>query len=103
MQAHLAYLELHLKESLSKKFGQAVCDYLLASTWSIEERCKGLLEFAIGHRLSERADVFQPWKSNVQEIRNDLSHGTFVHLDTAAVEMAHQAVFQAIRWVQSVS
>lgn len=97
------FLETFLADRLRKKYDAVTADYLLRRTWRIEERVKDLLELTIGHKLSERDDVYQPWDRDVRDPRNRLSHGEKVSLNLESAERAHSAVFQSIRWVESVS
>lgn len=97
------FLEGFLADRLTKKYDSEVADYLLRRTWRIEDRVKDLLELIIGRRLSERDDVYQPWDQNVRIPRNRLSHGEKMSIDLASAERGHSAVFQAIRWIESVS
>ena len=97
------FVETFLEEHLRQKYGSQVAEYLLRRTWHIEDRVKGLLELATEHRLSEREDVYQPWDKHVRGPRNDLSHGLSVSVNEEAVERAHQAVYQALRWIQDTS
>jgi hypothetical protein len=97
------FVETFLEESLRQTYGSQVAEYLLRRTWHIEDRVKELLELATGHRLSEREDVYQPWDKHVRRPRNDLSHGLPVSVNEKAVETAHQAVYQALRWIQDMS
>lgn len=97
------FLETYLSDKLNKRFGQDCTDYLLQKTWRVEDRCKDLLELASGHRLTELSDVYQPWDTNVRRVRNDLAHGKAITVDQVAAELAHQATYQAIRWIECLS
>lgn len=94
------FLETYIREKLIQSYGTACTEHLLRKSWRVEDRCKDLLELATGHRLSERSDVYQPWDTDVRRVRNELAHGTVVPIDHAAAESAHQATYQAIRWVE---
>ncbi len=94
------FLETYLREKLVRSFGEGCADHLLRKSWRIEDRCKDLLELATGHKLTERTDVYQPWDTSVRKVRNELAHGASVPVDQAAAERAHQATYQAIRWIE---
>jgi hypothetical protein len=97
------FLESFLQDRLLKKYDQTVASYMLGKTWRIEERCKDLLELVTGHRLSECTEVYQPWDLDVRQPRNDLTHGKKIGVDQAESERAHQAVYQAVRWIEKLS
>jgi len=97
-----AFMENFLRVHLTRRYDQQIAEYLLDRTTHIQDRCKKILEIAIGHRLSERTDLYQPWDNHVREPRNRLMHGEKIPIDKNAVEKAHQAVYQAIRWIQSL-
>lgn len=97
------FVEAFLKNRLAQVGSPPIAEYLLKRTWRVESRCKELLELATGHRLSERSDVYLPWKEFVQEPRNRLAHGERVPVDEEAAQKAHDAVYQAIRWIESIS
>lgn len=94
------FLDTFLTARLTKRCGTEVARYLLRRAPRIEERVKDLLELAIGSRLSSRDDVYQPWDKDVRTLRNKLAHGERLTVDRDAVERAHSAVYQAIRWIQ---
>ncbi len=96
------FLEAFLREKLTAKLGETTSDYLVRKVWRVEERAKELLELSSGKRFSDRSDVYQPWDEDVRQIRNRLSHGEIIPLSHADVEKAHQAVYQAIRWVSAL-
>lgn len=97
-----SFIEAYLGDRLRTKSGAEVSDYLLRRTWRVEDRVKDLLQLAVGHRLSERDDVYQPWDRDVRDIRNRLTHGERIQIDQAGAERGHQAVYQAIRWIESL-
>jgi hypothetical protein len=94
------FVESTLAELLTKQFGAAASDYLLGNTWTVEKRVKDLLQLAVGMRLSDDPSVYQPWDQDVRTVRNELAHGSAMNVDAGMAEKAHQAVYQAIRWVQ---
>lgn len=98
-----SFIESFLAEHLSRRYGKAVSEYLLHRTWRVQERCNALLELAVEHRLSERSDVYQPWDEHVREPRNALVHGEVRPIGRENAEKAHQAVYQAIRWVEDIA
>lgn len=97
------FMENFLVRKLKDRFGVDATEYILKKTWRIEDRCKDLLYLATGHKLSERDDVYQAWNSFVRKPRNDLAHGKSLKVDNQAAEDAHQATYQAIRWVENVA
>jgi hypothetical protein len=97
------FLGEFLAHHLTTKYGTAMSEYILRRSWRVEDRCKEVLELAIGHRLRERDDVYLPWDQKVRKPRDGLLHGERVTVDEEAAEQAHQAVYQAIRWVESVT
>jgi hypothetical protein len=96
------FLESLLQKELSKKYDQSVSEYMVKKIWKVEERCKDLLKIIIGHRLSDCNDVYQPWDLHVRQPRNDLAHGKKFGVDQMESEKAHQAVYQAIRWIEKL-
>ncbi len=97
------FIESFLAERLGQRYDSELSEYLLRRIWRIEDRCKELLQLAVGRRLTERDDVYQPWDRYVREIRNRLAHGERIAVDRGAAERAHDAVYQAIRWIESVA
>jgi hypothetical protein len=97
------FVESFLAERLGQRYGNELSEFLLRRTWRIEDRCKELLKLAVGRRLTERDDVYQPWERYVRDIRNRLAHGERIAVDREAAERAHDAVYQAIRWIESVT
>jgi len=98
-----AYLESFLAKRLTEKYGDALSQYLMRRAWRVEERSKDLLDLATGHRLTERDDVYQPWFEHVKGPRDRLAHGDRLTVGASATELAHSAVFQAIRWIESIA
>jgi hypothetical protein len=96
------FLATYLRERLQKVCGNAAAEYVLKKTWKIEERAKGLLKLACGQPLSERDDVYQPWDEHVRGPRNEISHGEPVTIDEASAKKAHDATWQAIRWIKAL-
>jgi hypothetical protein len=106
------FIASFLRERLTTSFGASMTDYVLRRTEKIEERVKGLLEQACGQSMSSHTDVYQPWHSHtdvyqpwhdhVQRPRNHVAHGKPIVIDTAEAERAHQAIWQAIRWIESL-
>lgn len=97
-----AFIESFLVEYLTLRYDKDIARYLLKTTWQVEKRCNNLLNLAIGHRLSECPDVYQPWNMKVRDLRNRLIHGEHISINKDAAENAHQATYQAIRWIQSL-
>jgi len=97
-----AFVEMFLARKLSETYNADVSEYLLRKTSSIEGRCKELLELATGHRLSEQNDVYQPWDLSVRTPRNHLAHGEILPVGRQECEIAYQAVYQAVRWIQEL-
>jgi hypothetical protein len=96
------FVETHLFQLLVKNYGGKMADFLLKKTWRIDDRVKDLLELTTGHRLSENNDIYIPWHDYVKEPRNKLSHGEMIPVGESEVEKAHQAVYQAIRWIENL-
>lgn len=97
------FMETFLYESLSKNFSERIAKFLLKKTWQIENRTKELLELAVDHRLTEDNEIYKPWNDWVREPRNRLSHGEKLITDYDDIERAHRAVYQAIRWIESLA
>ena len=97
------FVEAFLNRQLSERYGDQVAEYVLKKTWHVEERCKEVLRLAVGHSLTEDQDLWKAWKERVQEPRNDLAHGKPVVVGQAEAEQAHQAVYQAIAWIQRLA
>lgn len=97
------FVESTLSELLTHQLGKQVTEYLLDRTGRIEGRVKDLLELAIGARLTERNDVYQPWHEHVRTPRNHLVHGMHYRVGQDAANRAHEATYQAIRWIQKKS
>jgi hypothetical protein len=95
-----AFIEQFLVAHLTAKYDAKTADELLEKTGRMEDRVKQLLEDAIGHRLSENPRIYQPWDEDVRKPRNKLIHGTPVPIGKGEAERAHQAIYQAIRWIQ---
>jgi len=96
------FLESFLRMKLTARFGTIHAEYLLRKGWRVEDRCKDILQLATGHRMTDRNDVFQPWDIFVRRPRNELAHGQRIDIDNIAVESAHQATYQAIRWIETL-
>jgi len=96
------FVENFLVTHLTDKYGSTVAEYLLKKSWRIDERCKDLLELATGHKLTERIELYNPWDQNVRKPRNDLSHGKNLKIAKSDAELAHQATYQAIKWIESL-
>lgn len=97
------FLESRLDVHLTARYGAQLSEYLMKRIWRIEDRCKDLMELAIGRRFTERADVYQPWDRDVREPRNRLAHGERFEVTREMAEAAHSAVYQGIRWIESVA
>jgi hypothetical protein len=97
------FLEDFLRKRLTASVGQSMTDYLLENAWRINDRVKDLMEQACGQPLSARPDVYQPWDEYVRKPRNELSHGKQLVVGELAAERAHQATWQAIKWIESVA
>jgi hypothetical protein len=98
-----AFLEEFLLKALTAQYDSDRVDILMRRFWRVEERCKDLLYIATGHRLTERPDIYDPWVKYVQKRpRNLLMHGENLPVDSDAIENAHQAVYQAIRWIEEI-
>ncbi|MCJ7484247.1 MAG: hypothetical protein MUO31_14940 [Thermodesulfovibrionales bacterium] len=95
------FLESFLVEKFTSQFGNDLSKYILKRINKIEDRTKELLQYAIGYRLTERADVYQPWDDHVRRPRNRLAHGERLFIGKDEAEAAHSACYQAIRWIQS--
>lgn len=98
-----AFLDSLLNERLAAKYGTELARYLLKRAWRIEDRVKDVLELAIGHKLTEREDVYQPWFNHVKEPRDRLIHGDAGAVSKDNAESAHSAAYQAIRWTESLA
>lgn len=96
------FLEEYLRSRLERRFSADCAELILRKSWRVEDRCKDILELASGHRMTERVDVYQPWDIHVRKPRNDLAHGKRVPVGPADAENAHQATYQAIRWIESL-
>lgn len=96
-----AFIEQFLSEQLTAKYDKEIAEYLIEKTKGrIEDRVKQLLDLATGHKLQENLAVYQPWDECVRQPRNKLIHGVVVNIGKEEAEKAHQATYQAIRWVQ---
>ncbi len=98
-----AFLESFLAKRLTEKYGEELSKYLMRRAWRVEERSKDVLEVVTGHKLSEREDVYQPWFEHVKRPRDLLAHGDRLAVRQSDTELAHNAVYQAIRWIESVA
>jgi len=98
-----AFLGSLLRTVLADRLGKEAADYMLSQTRRIEDRCTKLLNFAIGHKLSECTRLYNDWQRLVQEPRNRIMHGGNTLISKEESEDAHQIVYQAIRWMQKVS
>lgn len=94
------FLERYLRSRLEARFGLDCTDLILHKSWRVEDRCKEVLELAVGHRMTERDDLYQPWDAHVRRLRNDIAHGKSVTIGVGEAEAAHQATYQAIRWIE---
>ena len=99
--AFVIYMELFLNQVLTRTFRRKrVTAFLLKEHRDIQERVTKILKFATGKSLGESGPIFTEWKAHVQEPRNALSHGKVMEVGPDEVERAHQAVCQAIRWIE---
>lgn len=96
-----AFVENHARNLLESKYGLQVAEFVLKNNWKIEERVKSVFDLATGKKLSDRDDVYQPWDTNVRQIRNKLFHGTPISVSIDMVEKAHSATYQAIRYIEN--
>ena len=96
------FLASYLREKLLARVGEPCTDFLLRRCWRVEERGNELLPLVVNAKFSGRADVYEPWREHVQRPRNLLAHGIEIDVDYDAAERAHQAVYQAIRWIESL-
>ena len=99
-----AFIEQFLVDQLTTKYDPETAEYLIEKTKGrIEERVKQLLKLSIGHMLTEKDRVYQPWDKHVRKPRNQLIHGNSVPIGKEEAEKAHQATYQAIRWIQRLA
>jgi hypothetical protein len=97
------FFENWLDVHLTARYGRQLSEYLMKRIWRIEDRCKDLMELAINRRFTERMDVYQLWDHDVREPRNRLAHGERFEVTREMAEAAHSAVYQGIRWIESVT
>ncbi|MHB0877884.1 MAG: hypothetical protein ACYC5O_17745 [Anaerolineae bacterium] len=96
------FLERFLRSSLSHRYDAATADYLLRREWRVEDRAKELLKLATGHSLADSPGIRHAWQTCVQKPRNDLVHGKLRTIGRDEAEKAHQAVWRAIHWIESL-
>jgi hypothetical protein len=96
------FVEAFLRGRLGNSCGPDMADYLLDKLWRIDERVKDLMKQVCGYRLSDGPDVYGPWDEYVRKPRNQIAHGQQINIDSEDVEKAHQAVWQAIKWIESL-
>lgn len=96
------FVEAFLRGRLGNSCGPDTTDYLLDKLWRIDERVKDLMKQVCGYRLSDGPDVYGPWDEYVRKPRNQIAHGQQINIDSGDLEKAHQAVWQAIRWIESL-
>jgi hypothetical protein len=96
------FLETFLSERLADKFGVEAAGFILNRCWRVEDRSKEILELATGKRLSQEPEIFSAWDQNVRRPRNSLAHGELLNIGKDEAEAAHQATYQAIRWIESL-
>jgi hypothetical protein len=94
-----AYLNQLLETTLSAKYGAAVTKMLLNKTNKLERRFTELLELAIGHKHSERDDIYGAWQRDVQGKRNDVAHGIPTVVSAQDAYRAQYVSYSAIRWL----
>ena len=97
------FIESFLRARLCNSYGPDMAEYLLDRAWRIDERVKDLMKQACGIRLTDGPDVYTPWDEYVRKPRNQIAHGQQINIDSESVEKAHQAVWQAIKWVESLA
>lgn len=93
------FLEATLNERLSEMYGTEMATYLLKRTQRVEDRTRDLLRM-LGVAFATHAAVYQPWDEGVRKLRNRLAHGDRTAIDYETAERAHDATYQAIRWIQ---
>jgi len=98
-----ACIEHFLRQRFTARCGAKVAEHLLDKTRSAEERCTSLLKLASGHDLGDEPELLRSWKRHVQKPRNELAHGSRRLVDRDAAEQAHQAVYQAIVWIEHLA
>lgn len=96
------FLESTLRSRLGARFGADCTELILRKSWRVEDRCKDILELATGHKLTEYPEIYQPWDTCVRKPRNDIAHGKVVTVGAQEAEAAHQATYQAIRWIENL-
>jgi len=97
-----AFLADFLKVFLTQLYGESLALFLLRRNWRVEDRCKDLLYLATGFKMSDRSDVYLPWDQDVRKPMDKVRHGEHLSVDKDDAERAHQAVYQAIRWIESL-
>jgi hypothetical protein len=105
------FLEAFLRTELTNRYKDTqLVDHILDKTWNVTERLKKLLEFATGKKMYDKKDalyrvwhgIYDEWFDKVQTPRNDIAHGKPVNLGDNGINEANQAVYQALRWLQSL-
>lgn len=96
------YIDVFLRERLTAKYGANVAGHILDRTDKVAERVKVPLELATGSRFSTNTTLYQAWDTKVRKPRNDLAHGNRLPIGPLDVEDAHQAVCQAINWIEAL-
>ena len=94
------FIETFLRGKLSQGYDNDLADYLLNRTWRVTDRVSHLLRFAAGERLQDGPGVYEPWLESVCRPRNAIVHGQVLQVGEEEAENAHQAVYQAIRWIE---
>jgi hypothetical protein len=96
------FLEAYLRSRLNARLGPRATEAMLKENWRVRDRCKKVLRLATGYGMSDRNDVYQPWDVHVRKPRDDVAHGRKSTVKLEEAEKAHQAVYQAIRWIESL-
>lgn len=91
-------VETNLHKKLSEKCSGEVADFLLKKHKGIDERLTDLFPLVTQKKFD--TTLKNEWKTDVQELRNKVSHGKKIKVERHQSEKAHQSVYQCIRWFE---
>ena len=95
-----AFVGDYLRSHLTRRFDVSLADYLLRRNYAIEGRVSHLMEQAVGFSLKDIGDLNRLWHTQVQQMRNLLTHGAGLNVTPDQVEQAHRVVYRIIRWIE---
>ncbi len=94
------FIEDLLFNNISKRYDNKISEYLLKKTKGIERRLADIYPLVFSKRITQEKKIYDHWDRDVRQLRNRLAHGKGLEITREHAENAHQAVYQAVRWIE---